>query len=87
MSEPSNEELIRRAQVVQDFLKNEVIAGILTRLEEHDYERFLTAANSEERAKAQGIAIAHREFHGALLGVMEEGKGAMIRLARDAKKK
>jgi carbamoylphosphate synthase large subunit len=86
MTEPSREEQVRRAQVIDGFFKDPVIADVMSKLERFDYERFLKASTSEERAKAQGIALAHREFEDSVRALLSAGERAMLELANDVKK-
>jgi hypothetical protein len=82
----TRESRIRKARVIDDFLKNDVIADVLSKLERADYEAFLKATNSEERARAQGQALAHRNFEVALKALLDSGEREMIQIAKEVKK-
>lgn len=82
----STEEVIRRAGVVDEFLQNEVIAGILSRLERKYYEEFLASDSSEKRVTAWAKAKTLRDFEQETKAVIDGGKIELEHIARKAKR-
>ena len=70
----SAEEIIRDAQRISDFLKDDAIAAALSRMERRFYEEFIAADSSEKRVTAWAKANVLRNFEAELQIVMDAGE-------------
>lgn len=78
--------LLSRAQTVKRFLEDDTIAEALSNMERKYYEEFVSADSSEKRIVAQAKAKVLRDLETEMNGALLAGEGAMIQLARDAKR-
>lgn len=81
------EQAIQDAMRVQTFLKDDVIAGVLSRLERAFYEEFVAADSSEKRVTAWAKATVLRKFEMELQIVMDAGEKEVLRIANETKKR
>lgn len=68
------------------FLNDEIIAGVLSRLERKYYEEFIVADSSEKRAATQGKVRVLRDLEREFQVVLDDGELAMLEIAEAEKK-
>ena len=82
----SAEQTIRDAATIDQFLKNEVVAGALQRMERRFYEEFIAAESAEQRVRAWAKASVLRQFDTEMLAVLGKGETEVILAAKAAAK-
>lgn len=64
----------RTAQRIDDFLKDEAIDGVLSRMERRYYEEFITADTEEKRVRAWAKAKMLRDFETEMKVITDAGE-------------
>lgn len=78
-------ERINAKQTIETFLKDDVIAGVLAKMERKYYEEFKQAMTSEERVRAWSKANLLDDFVHGMAAVVESGKAALLEMAAEQK--
>lgn len=73
LTDPPRDEIVRAAQRVEEFLRDDVIRSVLIRVEQKYIEEMIRAETSELRAKAQGKIHATRAFAQEMAAAVESG--------------
>lgn len=82
----SPEEIVRDAERVSQFLKDEAIADAMSRMERRFYEEFIASKTSEERVRSWAKANVLRDFEQELRVIISAGETEVLKAAKDAQK-
>jgi hypothetical protein len=74
------------AQRIDAFCKDDIIAGVLQRLEKENYESLLRAESSEDRVRVWAKAVVIKAFKDDLRALISAGERDVIDLAKDVQK-
>jgi hypothetical protein len=74
----SAEQIIRDADRISEFLKDEVIAGALSRMERRIYEEFQAADSSEKRVTTWAKSVVLRDFETELRSIIDAGEREVL---------
>jgi hypothetical protein len=73
MNQPSNEEIKRHAQVIEQFLADPIVDGAISRLERRYYEEFKKSTTAEERVRSWAKANVWDDFVRELKQITDAG--------------
>lgn len=82
----SPEDILRDAQRIDAFLKDEAVSGALARMERRFYEEFIDARGADQRVLAWAKASVLRTFEIEIKSVLDAGEIAVINAAKAAAK-
>jgi hypothetical protein len=87
MPEKSHEQKVADGLRLDNFLKDELIAGIMTKLERKFYEEFKASDTSEKRVRAWAKAAVLDEWENEFRIVGGIADAAKVALAAESKKR
>lgn len=81
------EDRLRAARRITEFLNDDVVGGVLTRMERRYYEEFLAADTSELRVRAWAKARTLKDLEIEMKTILDASEYEVIVADREAKKK